>query len=426
MAQVLKVHRSSMADSRGRDTPSRPTVVVIGAGIIGLASALSIQTALGRRYDVAIVAREWPHAVAGVPTGTSADYASMWAGAHVRPIPVNGDEQLAREAAWLKHTCGELGRQAAREPWVGITGLRGREYLETPPESYVKQTAESFARETGLPGYRQLPVSELPEGVKLGFEYDTYCINSPLYCANLLKKFLLRGGRTVGRHLASEDEAFAVCEDVRLVVNASGTGFGDAACFPTRGQTALTNLTGINETITRQNADGTWSFAIPRFFGGGTVIGGTKEPGNWDLAPSRGTRERLLQGAQKLQPGLLSRTGQADAETEVVQEPLRVIADIVGRRPTRHGGMRVECQEHAAMHGSGGGGGHGGKAHGGELQNAGRPVVHAYGAGGRGFEISWGVAREVTGLVLRRLAPDGDGDGGSRGAEQADKLKSLL
>ncbi|KAH7037033.1 uncharacterized protein B0I36DRAFT_313174 [Microdochium trichocladiopsis] len=362
-----------------RSAPPRPAVVVIGAGIIGLTSALCIQAALGDKLDIVIVAREWPHAVAGIETDTSANYASMWAGAHVRPIPVNGDVQLDREAQWLKSTCETFKRQVVEEPWIGVTAVRGREYLEAPPESYVSQTAESFGQETGLPGYRRLAEGELPEGVKLGFEYDTYCVNSPLYCASLLKKFLLCGGRTAVRQLASVAEAFAVCADVRLVVNASGSGFGDPAYFPTRGQTALTNLTGINETITRQNADGTWSFAIPRFFGGGTVIGGTKEPNNWALAPLPSTRDQLLKAAQKLQPGLLSKTVAGD---DGARQPLRVIADIVGRRPTRQGGMRVECQDG---------------------QQGGGAVVHAYGAGGRGFEISWGVAREVTVLVVQRL-----------------------
>ncbi|KAJ1336169.1 D-amino-acid oxidase [Microdochium nivale] len=409
-----------MAIDNSTDVLPRSAIAVIGAGIIGLTSALSIQSALGRTHDVVIVAREWPHAVAGAPTGTSADYASMWAGAHVRPIPVNGDGQLAREAAWLKHTCEELGRQAASEPWIGITRLRGREYLETPPDAYVKQTAESFLRESGLSGYRQLPVSEVPEGVKVGFEYDTYCINSPLYCANLLRKFLLRGGKTVARQLASEADASAVCENVRLVVNASGAGFGDPGCFPTRGQTVLTNLTGITETITRQNADGTWSFVIPRFLGGGTVIGGTKEPGSWDLAPSRAARERLLQGAQKLQPGLLARTEEAEGGG---REPLCVIADIVGRRPTRRGGMRVECQEHvsADIPSAGGVGGHSSKTVGSQLQDAGLPIVHAYGAGGRGFEISWGVAQEVAELVSRRLGFVSEVDG-----RVGEKCKALL
>lgn len=38
----------------------------------------------------------------------------------------------------------------------------------------------------------------------------------------------------------------------------------------------------------------------------------------------------------------------------------------------------------------------------GQLKNG--PVLHAYGAGGRGFEISWGVANQVA-EVARALLP---------------------
>lgn len=49
----------------------------------------------------------------------------------------------------------------------------------------------------------------------------------------------------------------------------------------------------------------------------------------------------------------------------------------MGRRPAREGGMRIEVEE---------------------LAN-GRAVVHAYGAGGRGFELSRGVAEDTTALM---------------------------
>ena len=54
-----------------------------------------------------------------------------------------------------------------------------------------------------------------------------------------------------------------------------------------------------------------------------------------------------------------------------------MIRDIVGRRPAREGGMRIEA----------------------EKVGQGRVVVHAYGAGGRGFELSWGVAGDVLDIV---------------------------
>lgn len=55
----------------------------------------------------------------------------------------------------------------------------------------------------------------------------------------------------------------------------------------------------------------------------------------------------------------------------------RVLRDIVGRRPTRKGGMRLEK----------------------EMLSHDCRVIHAYGLGGRGYELSWGVAEAVLKFV---------------------------
>lgn len=141
----------------------------------------------------------------------------------------------------------------------------------------------------------------------------------------------------------------------------------------------MTNLTAADKTITTQKKDGTWSFVIPRSFNGGTVIGGTKEIGNWDLDPSEETRARLLKAAQPIIP-------QACSQKQDL-ESLKVIKDVVGRRPAREGGMRVETEAKDTTWGV-------------------KHVIHAYGAGGRGYELSWGVADEVAELVKEVLSPN--------------------
>ena len=100
--------------------------------------------------------------------------------------------------------------------------------------------------------------------------------------------------------------------------------------------------------------------------GGGTIIGGTKQPHNWDPNPSIETRNQLLANAAKWFPFTPESGGKFD-----------VIRDIVGRRPAREGGMRIEAEKVAED----------------------KYVVHAYGAGGRGYELSWGVAGDVVKLM---------------------------
>lgn len=200
------------------------------AGVVGLSCAVRLQTILPD-HDILLVAREWP-SPADAP---SPDYASMWAGAHVRPIP--GDTpQLRREAAWLKATAGEFGRLVREEPAAGVTRTEGLEYFEAPPAEYRALDAASFEASSGLEGYRVLPRAELPaDGVQFGFAYSTYCVNPHIYCLGLLRKFVAAGGKTLRHHLRSQWEAYSLHVDVGLVINASGIGFNDARCYPTRG-----------------------------------------------------------------------------------------------------------------------------------------------------------------------------------------------
>lgn len=304
--------------------------------------------------------------------------------------------------------------------------MKGVEFLERPGPEYLalvaadddeqqlkgKEAREGSARALGIEGFRVLRPDELPDDrVTLGFEYDTWCVNPMVYCAFLLNRFVYRGGRVVRGEIRDPREVFAAAslaappppqqqhvddndngntkeeeQEEVVVINASGQGFHDPAVFVTRGQTCLV-AHRAPATVTRQNADGTWTFCVPRNFEGGTVIGGTKEVGSWDPAPSVAVRERLLRDFVATYPRILASSSSSssppDAEKKKKEKKdaevnaLTVLQDVVGRRPTRRGGARIETEEVAP----------------------GRRVVHAYGLGGRGFEMSWGVAEMVRELV---------------------------
>ncbi|KAJ6144718.1 D-amino-acid oxidase [Penicillium chermesinum] len=333
------------------------TIVVVGAGVIGLSIALNIQQYLSPSQSVLIVARD-------LPSDTSVNYASPWAGAHYRPVPGSSPQAL-REAGQALRTYEFMKRVAVDEPASGVQFIKGIEYLEAPPPEYLDEQSvrNSYSH---LDGLRYLSAKERPAGVVWGVEYDTYVVNSPVYCAYMLRKFILKGGSMRKYTLASLKEAFSLASNVRTVVNSSGTGFGDPESFIIRGQTCLVrNLSSA--TITRQNSDGSWSFCIPRPLDGGTIIGGTKQPHNWDPHPSPEIRATLLANAAKWFPFTPESEGKFD-----------VIHDIVGRRPAREGGMRLEVEKVGSE----------------------QFIVHAYGAGGRGFEISRGVAEDTTALML--------------------------
>lgn len=68
-----------------------------------------------------------------------------------------------------------------------------------------------------------------------------------------------------------------------------------------------------------------------------------------------------------------------------------VIRDVVGRRPAREGGTRVEVERVDVVAPD---------TLDGQKREK-KTIVHAYGLGGRGFELSWGVAEEVRALMLQ-------------------------
>ncbi|KAI0473865.1 FAD dependent oxidoreductase [Xylariaceae sp. FL0804] len=352
-------------------------VVVLGAGVIGLSAALRIQA---DGHQVTVLARDLPAPSETIDAADQINYTSPWGGAHNRWIPPpagdsDSDSTTARDHAMARRTFAHMRAVAAAHPEAGVTLVRGVEYLETPDAAtYGPLDDPARARELGLEGFRRLGADELPRGVAYGCEYDTWCVSPMVYCMFLLRRIVFRGGRVVRREVRDPAEVFEMRNlggaRVDALVNASGIGFGDKDVFVTRGQTCLV-ANRCDATVTRQNADGSWTFSVPRNFEGGTVIGGTKEPDNWDPTPSLEVREKMLKNFAATYPQILDGDGK-----------FTVVRDIVGRRPTRKGGMRLEK----------------------EVLPGGKCIIHAYGLGGRGFELSWGVAEGVASLLAGQNA----------------------
>ncbi|KAK0665647.1 putative D-amino-acid oxidase [Cercophora samala] len=354
-------------------------IAVIGSGVTGISSAILLQRA-GHR--VTIIAKDFPAPFETIDPISQINYTSPWGGAHNRWVPPHpSNPQSISEHPLSTTTFAHMKKLHASHPaTAGITFLKGIEYLESPGPEYTSLTTAKAA-ELHLPGFRILSPSEFPDQkVTWGCEYETYCLNPMVYLSFLLRRFTHRGGKILKHTLRSPAEVFALSSHstpglknggVDAVVNASGAGFGgDENMFITRGQTVLV-AEGCDATVTRQNEDGSWTFCVPRGFEGGTVIGGTKEVDDWEGSPRLETRERLLEMFVGTYPRILGGKNR-----------LTVMGDIVGRRPSRRGGPRVEGEVVGVGAGVGGEGRKG-------------FVMHAYGLGGRGYELSWGVAEKV-------------------------------
>ncbi|OAX82618.1 hypothetical protein ACJ72_03025 [Emergomyces africanus] len=343
----------------------KQTIVVIGAGIIGVSSALTLlETLPPLKYHILLVSEFFS------TDGLNPSYPTTLAGAHYRPIPAT-TPQLKYEALLAKSTYKRFKNLAAEHPEYGVKFMEGIDYVSGDAASSYQALLPEYV---DIDGFRVLEPNERPEGVEFGARYETYTIDPEVYMVHLLRRFKLAGGEVQRMRLKSVEEAFDIRGNgkVKIVINCTGFGIDDPKSFIIRGQTCLVS-NPCDKTITQQNADGTWSFLIPRPLNGGTVVGGTKQPNDWNPEPSLAVRDQLLKNAAKLYPPVVNKQGKFD-----------VIRDIVGRRPAREGGMRLELE---ALAGS-------------------RNIVHAYGAAGRGVELSWGVAEEVLKMTQRAVGEE--------------------
>ena len=109
--------------------------------------------------------------------------------------------------------------------------------------------------------------------------------------------------------------------------------------------------------------------------GGGTLIGGCMQRGNWDSQVDPNLANRIMRRAVDLCPALTDGQG---------IDHLSIIRHGVGLRPLRLGGTRVEREKIDGVW-----------------------VVHNYGHAGYGYQASYGTSQEVVQLVddvLRRAS----------------------
>jgi D-amino-acid oxidase len=405
-------------------TSQKPAIAVLGAGITGLQTALSILTSpdLAKNFSVLILAAHLP--TDPVPPG-SIDYTSPWAGGHWRSHAGSGPEHKeARD--WDARTYEEWRRlldsvrveDGNGESKDQVTGqwriesdeqVQSAEQLEKFLGLGIRESVMFWSVETaetrGADGsglwwkdvVRGFEVMGTPspgnmdEPVLFAARYESVCINVPRYLKYLMERVTALGGKFVKAMVETEGGVEGVVEHVKRVVTEQSpyrdvdtvvlaTGLLSKQflpkeeadkLYPVRGQTVLVKGEASKAT-TQIFAGGEISYVIPRPGSGTTILGGCKEVGNWNEEQDVKLTEKILRRAKVMVPELLLPSRKGEFEVLSVQ---------VGRRPGRKGGPRVEMEKERV---------------------SGARVVHAYGHEGAGYQNSVGSAEKVVRLLADR------------------------
>ncbi|KZT68367.1 FAD dependent oxidoreductase [Daedalea quercina L-15889] len=277
-------------------------VVVLGAGVAGLTTAIAIQEKGG--YEVAIVAETLPS------DPKRPDYTSSWAGAH-QALHTGQNENDRR-----------LEQDTFKEMWK-LAGQDG------PARSSLHRITEReyFRNELDLqthwmPNFQQIPTESLVSDARRGYSYNTYTVDPPLYLNYLLSRFIARGGSVVrgkvqhinqvleggidiftrGCASATSINALVVCAG--LGARALG-GVEDQAVHPNRGQVVLLKTPWITEASRiSDSTGGDQTYVIPRK-NGVVSLGSTKLSNDWFPAARVETTDDILRRCLVLCPELV-------------------------------------------------------------------------------------------------------------------------
>ncbi len=251
---------------------SAPDVVVIGAGVIGLSTAVCLAES-GRRVEVR--AR---HA----PEQTTSAVASAMIGPAMAPADADAGRQdrvSIAEFASLAEVAG-----------TGVTMRRGR--------------LASRELDPGVGDMVPCEPDELPQGFAAAFWATLPLVEMPVYLNYLTERFAAAGGRIeLGTTISSLAE---LADEAPLIVNCSGLGAaeltGDDSLTPVRGQHVIVDNPGLEEFFIEAPFTLEWVEYWP--YPNHVVLGGTQSTENTATEPDTHIAERILRRCIEVEPRL--------------------------------------------------------------------------------------------------------------------------
>jgi D-amino-acid oxidase len=270
-------------------------VVVLGAGVSGLTSAIRL---LEAGHRVRVVAAE------PSTTTTSALAAAVWFPTHVGP-----PERVLR---WGGETLRVLAEQAAS----GVPGVVMRESL-----ALYREPPGRPAWTVAVGAVRDAEPAELPPGYRFGLRFAVPLAEMPVHLPWLTARVVELGGSFTFRRAGSLAELAAEPE-VDVLVNCSGLAarelVPDLEVYPVRGRIVRVRNPGLTLSVRDEQHPAGRAYVHPR--SDDCILGGTLDAGEWDTAVDPAAGAAIVERCCDLVPAL---RGAA------------VLEQVVGLRPGR-------------------------------------------------------------------------------------------
>ena len=268
---------SRLAADLGLPGHSGP-VAVIGAGVVGLTTALLIQEA---GFPVTIYAAKLP------PETTSNVAGGQW-----HPYGHFDGDSVTPE--WRRQFAA-----AADYSWRRFQLLVGEDYGVRWLPTYQETSAVRSIFPSFPPAARMLEPAEHPFPIASLGRYETLYVETGRFLRRLLADFRTAGGKVEVRQFAAPAELAALPE--KLVFNCTGLGaralFGDEGLYPVRGQLVIL----LPQPEIRYAVTARAGYMFPR--PDGILLGGTFEPNDWSLEADPETSRRILERHKALFSG---------------------------------------------------------------------------------------------------------------------------
>ena len=315
---------------------SAQQIVVVGAGVSGLTSAICLAEA---GWPVWVWSAAMPQQTTSVVAG------AVWA-------PPRPAERAVKTLGWTEHSL-RVFHELANDPSTGVRMAPALAVGELTAAEAMSSAAKL------IPDLRPADPADIPEGFGTGYRATLPMIDMPQYLDYLTQRLTAAGCEIETHPVRSLAE---VAETAPIVVNCAGLGAGvltgDDTVRPLFGQHVVLTNPGLQQLFLEINNGPEWICYFPH--PQRVVCGGISIPGRWDTTSDPEVTDRILQRCRRIEP----RLGEAE-----------VIETITGLRPDRPS-VRVEAEPL-------------GRAR----------CIHNYGHSSNGVTLSWGCARDVVRLV---------------------------